>query len=385
MQPKLVLSGLSLGNPFVGQSVYALRIIEGLLRRRDGFPFQVIAPAAYSEIKQLVPPEHLILLDGRPPLPHELIANIYWANRAASYVRKHHPDALFHSPSPIWARHQPAQTVVTLHDCIYRHFRNYLGKWFIRRQLVEATERFAARARLVLTDSEFSKQDLMEHSPVPPENMRVLYPWVDERSFEPISESTLVALRAKLRLPERFWLYLGGYDYRKNVEFLVAAYADARRESSHIPPLVLAGRIPAPGKNPVHCDVHGAIREASLPADAVLMPGVINHADLPGLYRLASLLVYPSLMEGFGLPPAEAMAVGTPVLASNTSSLPEVVREARCRFDPSSPEDLRARLLDAARDTAEFHCALPHEFTERSGLARYLELLGLGSPSSPAP
>ena len=384
MQPELIISGLGLANRQVGQGVYARHIVEGMLRRCPQFPFRVIIPAGDEDLRRLVPEENRMELDGRPPHPHDMIANIYWSNRVAAYAARAHPDAVFHSPSPIWAWSCPARTVVTLHDCIYRHFTRYLGRRLVRRWLIGATERYAAGAELVLTDSEFSRRDLAAHAGIRAEKIQVLYPWVDQRSFDPLDDESLSAVRVKWRLPKRFWLYLGGYDYRKNVELLIAAYAQARQASSRVPPLVLAGRIPPAGKSPVLCDVLGAIRAASLPSDSVLMPGIIDDADMPGLYRLAALLVYPSLMEGFGLPPAEAMAVGTPVLASNASSLPEVVRESRCRFDPSSPEDLRARLLDAARDPAEFRCALPSEFTERRGLPCYLKLLGLNSPASPA-
>ena len=94
---------------------------------------------------------------------------------------------------------------------------------------------------------------------------------------------------------------------------------------------------------------------------------------------MAALFIYPSLMEGFGLPPAEAMAMRTPVLASNASSLPEVVRLRTCRFDPRDTDELRTRLLAAASDESQFLCTLPNEFTESFGIARYLQLLGLQS------
>jgi glycosyltransferase involved in cell wall biosynthesis len=379
MQPALVISGLGLANRYVGQGVYASRIIEGLVRRHPNLPFCVIAPEGSAYLRQTLHPSRLIELEGRPPHRNELISSVYWSNRIASYVSRNCPEAVFHSPTPIWARTRPARTAVTLHDCIYRHFPAYLGKRLVRRQLAHATERYATRAEIVLTDSEFSRQDLSALAGIPSARLHVLYPWVDQRSFDPIDDVATAELRARLKLPSKFWLYLGGFDYRKNVEFLIATYASARSEMPNLPPLVLAGRVPPSGSGPLYCDVHGAIARAGLSAESIVMPGVVEPADVPGLYSLAALLIYPSLMEGFGLPPAEAMAMGTPVLVSNSSSLPEVVRSPHCRFDPSNADELRALLLEAARDELQFRCALPEEFTEAFAINRYLHLLGLQS------
>ncbi len=376
MTPSLVISGLGLANPFVGQGVYALRLLEGLRRRRPDLAFRVLAPASFTALRDLLTPEEFVPLAGSPPHPHELVAHPYWMNRLAARAQRDFPDAVFHSPSPFWALAQPARSIVTLHDCIYRTFRKYLGQFVVRRLLVEATERWAARARTVLTDSEFSATDLAERTGIPREQIRVLFPWVDERSFEPRDEARISALRERLGLPERFWLYLGGYDYRKNVEFLISSYAVLHRSHPWLPPLVLAGRIPT-GRSDVSCDVAGAIRAAGLPADALLMPGLIEHADLPDLYRAASLLIYPSLMEGFGLPPAEAMAVGTPLLVADASSLPEVVRRSECRFDPRDESGLVARLRAAAENEGAFRCAFPPEFREDHGISAYLGWLGI--------
>lgn len=381
MPPKLLISGLGLANRHVGQGVYATRIVEGLVRRYPGFPFRVIAPADLDGLRRLVPSENLTELEGTPPIGHEMVAQFYWSKRIAAYAARHHPEAVFHSPSPIWAPARPVRTVVTLHDCIYRHFAHYLGRKLVRRWWIRATERYAAGAEMVLTDSEFSRNDLAAQAGIAPIKLQVLYPWVDQRSFDPIKDSTLTKVRARWGLPSRFWLYLGGYDYRKNVEFLIGAYAAARRESPNIAPLVLAGKIPQQ-RSATTCDVQGAIAHAGLPTEAIVQPGLVDHADLPALYRLASLFIYPSLMEGFGLPPAEAMAMGTPVLVSNTSSLPEVVRDPVCRFDPRNSEGLRLKLLEAATDESRFRRHLPEQFTEAAGLTQYLRVLGLQARSS---
>lgn len=375
--PALVLNGLGLANPFVGQGVYALRLIEGLRRQASHVSWRVVAPASYTALREFLRPEEFEPLAGSAPHAHELLAHPYWMNRVAARVRSAFPGAIFHSPSAFWAFRQPPRSTVTMHDCIYRSFPRYLGRSVARRLLAEATERWAARAERVLTDSEFSRRDLLERTGIPAEKLVVLYAWVDQASFAEPAVEVLEELRRRLRLPARFWLYVGGYDYRKNVELLLRAYAAHRRRHADAPPLVLAGRIPA--ASPVMCDVRAELAAAGLGEEAVILPGLIEHADLPRLYRLAALFVYPSLMEGFGLPPAEAMAVGTPVLAADASSLPEVVRSAHCRFDPRDQSALEEKLALAQADESTFALPLPEEFTEAKGMERYLSLLGLSA------
>lgn len=375
MSAPLVLNGLGLANPFVGQGAYAVRILDGLRRRAPERAVRVVAPARFDALRALLPAEQFVALEGAPPHPHELIAQPYWMHRIARQVRRDFAESVFHSPSPFWAPQQPACAVVTLHDCIYRSFPKYHGRFLVRRLLTEATERWAARGRLVLTDSQFSADDLVARAGIPREKLRVVYPWVDEASFAPADPVRVVALRERLGLPERFWLYLGGYDYRKNVERLLRAYAALRRGHSATPPLVLAGRLPKE-RAEVYCDVAGTLRACELSEEDVRQPGLIPAEDLPDLYRAAALLIYPSLMEGFGLPPAEAMAVGTPVLVADASSLPEVVRRPECRFDPRSETALTERLRAALEGEEIYRCPLPDDFREANGLASYLEALG---------
>ncbi len=371
--PSLVLSGLGLANPFVGQGVYAMRLIEAL--QRAEIDFRVVAPLEFTTLRDLVGPSQFAELRGRPPHSHELVAHPWRMNLLAAQVRRDFPHAVFHSPSPFWSLRALGGAVVTLHDCLYRTFRAYLGQYVVRRLLTYATERWATRAGRVLTDSDYSRDQLVRLAGIPNEKIHVLYPWVDERSFAQASPAAVERLRERLQLPERFWLYVGGFDYRKNLDLLLRAYAACRRSLRDVPTLVLAGRVPPPGDTV--CDVRGTMISEGLGEHEVRLPGLIEHEDLPFLYRAASLLVYPSLMEGFGLPPAEAMAVGTPVLVSDCSSLREVVRRPECRFDPCDQLALQERLTAAHRDERAFCVPLPEEFRERFGIARYLDLVSL--------
>jgi len=294
-----------------------------------------VSSAALLELPRFRAPQH--------ELSREIASNYF----ALQFVRKNFANSIFHSPGPIAGGRVPRHAVVTLHDCIYRTFPKYLGRFLIRRSYVRATERFAKNASLVLTDSVFSKRELVEKVGVNPDRLEILYPWVGNEFLEPIAVENIVDLRLRLNLPNRFWLYVGGYDYRKNVEFLLEAYGKARKKGS-MPALVLAGNVPTHNTRTT-CDVVGTIKRLGLKPDEIVMPGFIDVDQLPLLYKAASLLIYPSLMEGFGLPPAEAMAAGTPVLSANTSSLPEVVRNPISLFDPTETDQLAEKLMAADR------------------------------------
>lgn len=373
---KLLLSGLPLLNPFVGVGVYTLRLIRGLERHAPQLDFKVLLPESAPEARRLVPHHRLQIVPGRTLRLPSLLSQRIWAERVVRAACRE-PETIFHSPGPITACAMHPRTVVTLHDCIYRHFPRYLGKWWIRKHLTYATERYAARAALVLTDSEFSKQDLIQNTPVPAEKIQVLYPWVDD-SFTPKNgQAHAERVRARYGLPERFWLYLGGYDYRKNVDFLIRAYAEAAKEAP-CPPLVLAGSIPTDLKQPI-CDVLGAIRESGLPihsaakidAPGFILPGRISDEDLPGLYAGADLFLFPSLYEGFGLTPAEAQAVGIPVLVSDCSSLPEVVTSAFARLPPM---DMTA-WSQAMQHSPSTPSQIPNHFQSSRAIQLYLKMI----------
>ena len=267
----------------------------------------------------------------------------------------------------------PKKMVVTVHDCVYRHFPKYLGRWWWRKWMAVAAERFAARADLVLTDSHFSAEDLSRSAGIPREKIRVLYPWVGPEFHAQVTANATAELRARYRLPEKFWLYLGGFDYRKNVERLIEAYSVAAKEVECLP-LVLAGAIPRK-ITPPYSNIRGAIQRFGLSASQVLLPGCIASDELPALYTAASLFIYPSLCEGFGLPPAEAIVTGTPVIVAANSSLPEVVRRRECHFDGTSIAGMVTKLTLAASAPNDFRCPLPADFTERTAIPRYLALL----------
>jgi glycosyltransferase involved in cell wall biosynthesis len=239
---------------------------------------------------------------------------------------------------PYWASPllSPSPAVVTVHDLIPVLLPAYqggmLGKWYNR--LVGLSARRAAR---VLTDSEASRQDIVRHLRVPPHRVQAILLAAEER-FQPIDDAaTLSRVRTKYDLPPRYLLYLGGFDVRKNVPGILRAYA--RFQGAGTDPdvgLVIAGQLPAQESAFTPSPQRIAAEEGLL--ERVRFTGWVDEEDKPALYSAAIAFTFPSLYEGFGLPPLEAMACGTPVIASDRGSLPEVVGDGGLCVDADDVE-----------------------------------------------
>lgn len=245
-------------------------------------------------------------------------------------------------------------TVVTIHDIIPLVLREYRGGPLVRAYtaLVATAARSAA---LVLTDSEASRRDILAHLDLPPERVRVVYLAAD-RHFRPDPEPNDAAVRARYGLPERYVLYLGGFDVRKNVATALATYRWAGPVVGEECPLVVAGRLPE-RDTPFAPDPRRQARSLGLRPEWVRFIGWVAEEDKPALYRGAVAFLFPSRYEGFGLPPLEAMACGTPVVGSDAASLPEVVGDAGVLVDPDDAEGMAGALIQLVEDSA-FHAEL---------------------------
>ncbi|MBL8156431.1 MAG: glycosyltransferase family 4 protein [Anaerolineae bacterium] len=185
--------------------------------------------------------------------------------------------------------------------------------------LVRAAARGSAH---ILTLSEAAKADIVRLLDVPAESVTVTYLAADEAYHPKLGAERDEAVRAKYDLPDQFVLYLGGFDLRKQVNQLLLAYTYVGQAEGDQIPLVIAGKEPAWG-TPIFPDLRTYAEELKI-SDYVRWIGPVDEADKPSLYRLADVFAYPSVYEGFGLPVLEAMACGTPVVANESSSIPEV-------------------------------------------------------------
>ena len=252
----------------------------------------------------------------------------------------------------------PCRSVVTVHDVSYRLFPRAFSPRD-RLLLSLAVPLSMRRADRVITVSEASRRDILRLYGLPPTKVVAIPNGVEDR-FQPVdAASRLAAVRQRHGLPERFILALGNLQPRKNLRRLVAAYALLRHQYGIRHQLVLAGK-------PLWREgaIYRAIERHGLVGD-VVTTGYVDDANLPALYSAADLFVYPSLYEGFGLPPLEAMACGTPVVAGATSSLPEVVGEAALLVEPTDVAALAAAIARLLRDD-ELHRHLGAAGRERA-------------------
>jgi len=229
--------------------------------------------------------------------------------------------------------------VVTVHDLSFLFYPQgfrALNRIYLR----VFTQLSVRRARRVIAVSESTKRDLVQTYRLSPGKVDVVHNGVDS-SFRPLPAAQVAAFRVEHGLPESFILFVGTLEPRKNVTRLIEAYA---RMPGAKPPLLLVG-----GKGWLYDDLF-ACREALNLTDQVHFVGYVPAEDLPLWYNAAKLFVYPSLYEGFGLPPLEAMACGTPVITSATSSLPEVVGTAGLLVDPTDVEALAAAMQRVLSD-----------------------------------
>ncbi len=255
-------------------------------------------------------------------------------------------------PPQFGARRQ----IITVHDLTFLHYPQFLtaeSRHYYNDQIEYAVQ----RADHILADSEATKRDLVSMLHVSESKITVHMLGVDE-SFKPLPAETVEHYRRALELPDSYFLFVGTFEPRKNIDGLVEAYRDLIPRVPDVPPLVLAGKM---GWN--FDALHARIDALEL-GDHLLWREAVPQDAMPALYNGALALVTPSFYEGFGFPALEAMACGTMPIVSNRSSLPEVVGEVGLQVDPEDHAGLTAAMQRALADPEWRHAQ------EQAGLVR---------------
>jgi glycosyltransferase involved in cell wall biosynthesis len=370
-----------------GLGRYAASLAQALLPLEPGLTAFVNDPRE----SRLRPP-----LSGLPTHTANLPRKLWRLRAAAPYFGGPALDhafeglTLFHATEHLLPKLTRARSVFTLHDVAYLLFPQY-HLLQNRLYLTLMMPRFLARADRVIAVSEASRRDALRFYRLHPEKVSVIPEGVESRFRPEPDPAHLAAVRQKYALPERFILYVGTIEPRKNLPTLLDAYAALR---AHHPSL---GLVIAGGKGWLYQSFFERLRSLGLETQTrVTLTGYVPDDDLPALINCAEVFAFPSLLEGFGLPPLEAMACGIPVVCSNASSLPEVVNEAgllvapddvrgwvealnRILTDPALHGDLRARGLARARQftweaaaqkTFEVYQSVLHRSPRQAALSR---------------
>ncbi len=371
---RIGLNGWFWGAPEVGSGQYVHHLLEALLRVAPKHTYVLYLPGALPHALHVPVPKGIEVRVVRTPFDRhfENLAKVWFEQiglpRAAE---ADHIDVLH---VPYWgsALKRRVPTVVTVHDLIPMLLLSYRGGPLVR-LYTKLVAMSARRADMVLTDSQASRRDIRRYLKVPKERVRAVSLAVDSMYQRVEDPERLEYVREKYRLPDRFLLYLGGFDQRKNLVTLMQAYAalvyTAENDESGTAfpikdvPLVIAGRLPARDTRffPNPRRIVRIFRIESY----VRFIGWVDEEDKPELYTLAEALVFPSLYEGFGLPVLEAMACGTPVIAANAASLPELVGNAGLLVAPRDVEGLAEAMVRILQD-AELRAELSRRAMERA-------------------
>ena len=249
---------------------------------------------------------------------------------------------VYHYPHFDMPLGQQYPSVVTVHDLYPISIAQYCSreKQYYFRLVVKLN---LIKAKKVIAVSEYTKREILRHFPVDEEKIRVIYEGVDE-SFKNATSTDNKLVRGKFGLKRNFLLYVGNHKPHKNLTRLLQAYGKLDQKLQKAYDLVITGKMEESDRYSFRI-----VRELGL-GSRVKFIGFVHQKDLPGVYRSATALVMPSLREGFGLPVLEAMACGTPVVAANTSALPEVAGEACVFFDPYRTDEMTSAISEVLED-----------------------------------
>ncbi|MEW6094914.1 MAG: glycosyltransferase family 1 protein [bacterium] len=250
---------------------------------------------------------------------------------------------VFHGPRHLLLHSIFAKSVLTIHDLMLVTHPEFLTLERVN-AFKKNVDNGIKRADLIISVSEFTKNEIIKEWNIPKERIKVIYNGVGEE-FYPIEDKTIIEkVKHKYGIKDKYILYVGNIEPKKNLLRLIEAFSLLKNSKDDYN-LVIAGN-----KDWFFDKVFQKVNELNLQED-VIFTGYVPNEELPALYSGAEIFVFPSLYEGFGMPVIEAMACGTPVITSNITSLPEVVKDAGILIDPFNVEEITKAMSQLLTDT----------------------------------
>ena len=340
---RIGIDGLFLREPHTGMGQHVRNLLVELdARDADGQEYAALVPGTLAESDW--PPLRRVARAragyGSRHLPAQL-AKLWWEH--AGVVRAGRAGRIDVLHTPYWSTpiRSPWPTVVTVHDVVQFVLPEYRARARSRAYFALAA-RTLRSATAVITVSECSKRDIIRYLKIPADRVHVIENAASEALDRVEDIGRQDAIRRRYGIAGRFILNLGANDARKNLDRLIAAYSLLPHAQRDTYQLVLAGRH-WHADHPLYPDPRLAARRHGV-EDRVVVTGSVDEGDKAALYSAADVFAFPSLYEGFGIPALEAMACGTPVIASDTSALPEVVGDAGVLVNPLDVDALTAQL-----------------------------------------
>jgi glycosyltransferase involved in cell wall biosynthesis len=341
----------------VGAGNYIIQLVRAFARRTSQAEFTIFTQRHSLPLLGVSerPGFRLVTLPDQSPA-----LRLLWEQTAFPILAARHKLDLLHSLHYTLPLAYPGRCVVTFHDLTFFLFPELhtLPKRYFFRLFIHLSRR---RAAAIIADSESTRQDAIRLAQVPPGKIHTVLLGVTP-DFHPESDpAVLQSVRLKYQLPERFLLFVGLLEPRKNLPALLQAFASLPSQQPEVR-LVIVGR-----QGWMYEQTLRLVQELGL-AEKVHFTGYVDQSDLPQVYNLAQMAIYPSTYEGFGLPVLEAMACGTPVITTDVSSMPEIAGVAGVLVPPgdipalaqaierllSNPEERRRRAALGFERAAQF-------------------------------
>lgn len=326
--------------PNSGSGQYTRQLVYQLNRLVSDLTITLIYPqvAGEPEPEQVPPSVHVKLV----PVRSGNIGKVWFEQRLFPRACQEVGATVAHVPYWGGPLQSPVPLVVTVHDLTTLLVPEYRRPFRTRlyNALVSASARGATR---LITDSDASKQDIIEHLHIAKDKIERIYLAAGSQFSTEDSGLLEMAVLRKYDLPEFYVLYLGGYELHKNITTLLLAWTYVGQALGEDYPLVLAGKKPTQ-INEIYPDYDSYIKQLGI-EEYVRWIGYVDEEDKPVLYRNAETFVFPSSREGFGLGVLEALACGTPVVTTTATSLPEVLGDAGFAVDPDDARNMAGAII----------------------------------------
>lgn len=336
----VALNGWFWDNQYSGSGQYTQQLLCALRLVAPDIHFTLIVPDT-GPVEGV--PEGVTITRIRLPVGGQF-GKVWFEQRGYPAAVKRSGAAIAHIPYWGPPLQSSARLVVTVHDVIPLSMPVYQGRLAARlyTSLVTAGARGATH---LITDSDFSREELLDRiDGLSPERVTTVPLAAASEMHPKLNSDCDPCIRDKYQLPDTYALYLGGFDIRKNIRALLAAYTFVQSALGDEYPLVLAGKPPAQWGTPRFPDLPAEIDKLKL-NDVVRWVGPVAEGDKAGIYRMARVAVVPSRYEGFGLGVLEAMACGTPVVAADATSIPEVAGDAAYLVDPTDARSMAGAII----------------------------------------
>ncbi len=329
---------------------YVEQLVLGLAKKQDGNRYTLFATTESKALLPKLPGKFRVMITDVPwySISEQIHMPRFIKESGVDMVHWPHLNVPFFCPVPF---------MVTIHDLIVYHFPD--SRATTRTGLLYALKLKAyhkvlkhaiTKAQRIISVSEFTKQDILDHFQVDPEKIKVTHLGVDQfvlgTGVLANSKKLSTKIQEQFHITQPYIMYVGAAYPHKNVETLLRAFTQVRKTYKDEYQLVLVGRHDFFYKN-----IKRAIKKLPISVQkSIILTGEVSEKELDELYRNASLFVFPSLYEGFGLPPLEAMARGVPVLSSNAASMPEVLGKAAVYINPHSEKDIAESVHELLHD-----------------------------------